>query len=84
MKITIELDSKRTLILASILIFLLVAGSTLAQRRTRETVGPESPSIAGQFLQSFTCIIGCGWPAIIILILPAVAIYIWKKVFSWG
>ena len=42
-------------------------------------------SLKMQFWNSLKCIFTqCGWPAIIIIIIPALAVYIWKKLFSLG
>ncbi len=85
MKITIEFNRTRILILSAVLIFLLVSGFTVAQRRTREAPPTEQPSIAVQFGSSFVCMISqCGWPALVFLVLPAVAVFVWKKYISLG
>ncbi len=75
-----KFDSKKA-VFVSLLVFLVIAGSAFAA----EDNAQGQPSIAGEFLDSFVCIFTqCGWPAIVIFILPPIAIYIWKKVFSWG
>ena len=87
MKLTVEFDKKRILILSAVLIFLLVSGVTVGQRTRRGAEPPpsEQPNIAVQFGTSFACMITqCGWPALVFLILPAIAVYFWKKFFSWG
>ncbi len=89
MKVTIEFDKKRILILSTVLIFLLLSSvMVMAQRSSRRSqeAGPtEQPNIAVQFGGSFVCMISqCGWPALVMLILPAIAVYVWKKFFSWG
>lgn len=86
MRVTINLDAKRTLILSALLVFLLVSSLTYgAARRTAAKAQPEQPSIAAQFGNSFMCIFSqCGWPAIVFLILPALAIWFWKKYISLG
>ncbi|HIJ98355.1 TPA: hypothetical protein H1005_00215 [archaeon] len=87
MKITVEFNKTRILILSVVLVFLLVSGITVAQRtrRTAEAPPTEQPNIAAQFGTSFVCMISqCGWPALVFLILPAVAVFVWKKFFSWG
>ncbi len=85
MKITIDLDAKKVFVISVLLIFLLVTSVTYGQRRSVQTEKQESPSIASQFSGSFVCLISqCGWPAIVFLILPAVAVFIWKKFFSLG
>ena len=87
MKIKIELDNRRILILSAVLIFIIL-GSVVAtaQRTSRTQQNPtKQPNIAVQFGSSFACMITqCGWPALVFLILPAIAVYIWKKVFSVG
>ena len=84
MKITIELNSTRILILSGVLIFLLVAGFTQAQR-TRTPTPEEQPGIAVQFVSGFVCMFTqCGWPALVLLVLPAIAVYVWKKYISLG
>jgi len=78
-----KLKYNNMLVVSSFLLFLALAGTSLAAR-TAEVV-EKKPGVGMQFVNSFTCIFTqCGWPAIVILILPAIAIYIWKKVFSWG
>ncbi len=88
MKVTIEFDKKRILILSTVLIFLLVSTVvTLGARAPRgaQANPTEQPNIAVQFGGSFVCMISqCGWPALVMLILPAIAVYVWKKFFSWG
>ena len=86
MKLTIDIDSKKVFAISILLIFLLVTSVTYGQRRVVESAKTqESPSIATQFGGSFVCLISqCGWPSIVFLILPAIAVYIWKKVFSVG
>lgn len=82
MKIKV-IDKKKLLIGVCILLFLVVLSNTLA--RTEEAATDKKPGIASQFISSFKCILtDCGWPAIVIMILPAIAIYIYKKVFSLG
>jgi len=76
------MNKKRVLlVLALVLIALLVVEGVMARK---EAPAPKKRGIGGQFLDSFVCIFKCGWPAIVILILPAVAIYIYKKIFAWG
>lgn len=86
MKLVIDLDSKKVLVISILLVFLLITSITFGQRRSvQKTEEQQAPSIAAQFGGSFVCLISqCGWPAIIFLILPAIAVYIWKKVFSVG
>ena len=84
MKITIELDSKKVLILTTLLIFLLVTSMAFAQRRTATTEPEAKPGIASQFGSSFVCILQCGWPAMVLMALPPIAVFIWKKIFSIG
>ena len=88
MKISIELDKKRIIVLSAVLMFLLVVSVVTvdAQKSRRTQQQPqESPSIAAQFGGSFVCMISqCGWPALVFLILPAIAVFIWKKIFSVG
>ena len=43
-----------------------------------------SPSIPGQIINAGFCIIDCGPFAILFIILPAIAVFIWKKIFSIG
>lgn len=79
-----SIDSKKVVLVSVFLVFLLLVGGVFAQRGDEETSG-QKPGLAGRFLDSFVCIFTqCGWPAIVIFILPPIAIYIWKKVFSWG
>jgi hypothetical protein len=75
--------NKKILLIAILITILIASSAVMAQRRTSEAATQEK-SVFAQFGESFVCIIGCGWPAIVILILPPIAIYIWKKVFSWG
>ena len=76
--------NKKILLIVILLTILIAASAVMAQRRTTEAK-VEEKSVFSQFGQSFVCIItDCGWPAIVILILPPIAIYIWKKVFAWG
>ncbi len=89
MKITIEFNKTRLAILSVVLVFLLVVSITVEAQRTtsrKAATGPEQqPSIAEQFGGSFACMITqCGWPALIFMVLPALAVYVWKKFFSWG
>ena len=86
MKLTIELDSKRTIVLSALLVFLVISSFVLAATRgTAAKQTQESPSIAAQFGNSFVCIFTqCGWPSIVFLILPAVAVFFWKKYISLG
>lgn len=75
----------KVVLIASILIFLLIVGSSFARKKADDDEPVEKPGVAMQFVQSFSCILTqCGWPAIVLLILPAVAVFVWKKFFSWG
>ena len=86
MKLVIELDSTKVVFISVLLVFLLITSVTFAQRRGAQAAKEtESPSIASQFGGSFVCLISqCGWPAIIFLILPAIAVFFWKKYISLG
>lgn len=76
--------NKKTAILCIALILLLLT-ATAVSAATKRTVKEEKPGVAKQFLNSLLCIFTqCGWPAIIIFILPPVAIFVYKKFFSWG
>ena len=75
--------NRRKVLAIAILLCILITASTALGARQEEP--EEQPGLAAQFMGSFTCMMTqCGWPAIILFILPAIAIYIWKKVFSWG
>lgn len=64
---------------------LLMSASAVLAARSEEAAAAEDPGIGGQFLDSFLCIFTrCGWPAIIIFILPPIAIWFYKKFFSLG
>lgn len=85
----IEIDSKRILLVSAVLIFLVIVGTGTAAtakttaKKTSETT--QNPGLLGQFSSGFVCMImQCGWPSLVLLILPAVAIWIWKKFFSLG
>ena len=85
MKLIIELDSTKVVFISILLVFLLITSVTFAQRRSVQPTEDQSPSIASQFGGSFVCLISqCGWPAIIFLILPAIAVFFWKKYISLG
>lgn len=74
-----KINSKKAVLVSIFLVALILVGSAFAE----EDGGEPSRGIGGQFLDSFVCIFTqCGWPAIIIFLLPAVAVYIWKKFFS--
>jgi hypothetical protein len=77
--------NKKSLLLIAIVVCILITASFAFGARRAEEEEAAQPGIAGQFLGSLKCIFTqCGWPAIVLFILPAIAIYIWKKVFSWG
>ena len=43
-----------------------------------------SPSILDQIIDAGVCTIGCGPIAILFIIIPAIAVFVWKKLFSIG
>ncbi len=81
---TTRYDSKKVLALTIVFLFLIISTYASAAR-PQEAQTQQKPSLAMQFVNSFTCMVTqCGWPAIVFIVLPAIAVYIWKKVFSWG
>jgi len=74
--------NKKAILVIALVLLLLTAAAVNA--RTKKKV-EEKPGVAKQFLDSVLCIFTqCGWPAIILFILPPVAIFVYKKFFSWG
>jgi len=61
---------------------LLLASVSLAAAAKKAVVA--DPSILDQFIGAGGCMLGCGPIAILFIILPVVAVYIWKKLFSIG
>jgi hypothetical protein len=71
--------------LVATLVIMLVLSAAIEARSSRTADAPakKDSGVGGQFLQSFTCIFTqCGWPAIIILILPVFGMWVYKKYFS--
>ncbi len=77
----IRINSKRVISVAAVLLMLITLGTALGARRTTDQpVTEESPGLAMQFGQSFACMFTeCGWPTIIILVLPAIAVWFYTR-----
>ncbi|MAF89203.1 MAG: hypothetical protein QF775_02755 [archaeon] len=80
------MKEKTKFMLVATLVIMLVLSAAIEARSSRTADAPakqDSGGVGGQFLQSFTCIFTqCGWPAIIILILPVFGMWVYKKYFS--
>ncbi|MFH1424098.1 MAG: hypothetical protein ABIG20_00270 [archaeon] len=79
------MNNKKTkaLIIVGFIVLLIAADAVLAAAREETTPQQKEGGIASQFLGSLKCIFTeCGWPAIIIFILPPIAMWVWKKFFS--
>jgi hypothetical protein len=77
------MNKKLLLILTVLIVSLLLFSAVYAARKTESAVA-EKKGIGGQFLDGIWCTLKCGWPAWILLVLPPVAIYFYKRFFSWG
>jgi len=49
-----------------------------------KTAPAAPPSILDHIIDAGICTIGCGPIAILFIIIPAIAVFIWKKLFSIG
>ncbi len=49
-----------------------------------KTAPAAAPSILDQIIDAGVCTIGCGPIAILFIIIPAIAVFVWKKLFSIG
>lgn len=60
---------------------LLLSSVSLAATKAKVVV---QPTIFDQIIGAGGCMLGCGPIAILFIILPVVAVYVWKKLFSIG
>lgn len=60
---------------------LLLSSVSMAAKKT---AAPAAPTILDMVVDAAVCTIGCGPIAILFIILPAIAVFIWKKLFSIG
>lgn len=57
--------------------------SSVSMAAVKKTVVVQ-PTIFDQIIGAGSCMFGCGPIAILFIILPVIAVYVWKKLFSIG
>ncbi len=65
------------------LYYILLLSSVSLAATAKKTVVLQ-PTIFDQVIGAGSCMLGCGPIAILFIILPVVAVYVWKKLFSIG
>jgi|ETN01SMinimDraft_4_1059930.scaffolds.fasta_scaffold26675_2 hypothetical protein len=80
------MNKKAAILITILIVSLMVVSTVYAARETREAASSkvESKGVGGQFIDGTVCLFKCGWPAWILLILPPVAIWFYKRFISWG
>jgi hypothetical protein len=63
--------------------YYLLLLSSVSLAAVKKTVVVQ-PTIFDQIIGAGSCMLGCGPIAILFIILPVVAVYVWKKLFSIG